>query len=58
MRACLLVFVGLAAVLAFEADFIERVHDNFVNFCWLKLLSARRTLIAFYQPRFYTAQAQ
>jgi len=40
MRVCLLVFVGLAAVLAFEADFIERAHDNFVNFGWLKLLSA------------------
>ncbi len=40
MRVCLLVFVGLAAVLAFEDDFIELVHDNFVNFDVFEKLSA------------------
>ena len=40
MRVCLLVFVGLAAVLTFKADFIELVHDNFVNFDLVEKLSA------------------
>jgi hypothetical protein len=40
MRVCLWVFVGLAAVLAFEGDFIKLVHDNFVNFDVFENLSA------------------
>ena len=47
MSICLLVFIGLVAVLAFEADFIECVHDDSVDFCWVKLSSAIRALLAF-----------
>jgi hypothetical protein len=58
MIVCLLKSEGLAAVLAFEADLIERVYNNSVSFFRLELGSpACRTVIAFRQPLFYASVA-
>ena len=58
MIVCLLKSKGLTAVLAFEADLIERVYNNSVNFFRVELGGpACRTVIAFHQPLFYASIA-
>ena len=47
MIACVLIFVGLLALLAFELEFIERGHRKSVDFSGDVVSSASRTFFAF-----------
>jgi len=52
MSSCILVLIGFVAALAFEACLIERIHDDPVDFDWVKLSPAIWTLFTFNHPRF------
>jgi hypothetical protein len=47
-----LVLIGFVAALAFEACLIERIHDDPVDFGWIKFSPAIGTLFTLNHPRF------